>query len=50
MNKYIILNPYNSSKKENGFHEVQKDFFTTAVENDQSNAKQLVLNKYSRMK
>lgn len=50
MNKYIILNPYNSSKNENGFHEVQKDFFITAVENDQSNAKQLVLNRYLCMK
>lgn len=32
MEKYIILNPYNSSKKDNEFDEVRKDFFTTAIE------------------
>ena len=50
MEKYIILNPYNSSKNSNGFNEVQKDFFTTAIENGQPKAKQLVLNKYPRMR
>lgn len=50
MEKYIILNPYNSSKSSNGFNEVQKDFFTTAIENGQPKAKQLVLNKYPRMR
>ena len=50
MEKYIILNPYNSSKNSNGFNEVQKDFFTTAIENGQPKAKQLVLSKYSLFK
>ena len=48
--KYIILNPYNSSKNENGFKEVQKDFFKAAIEKSQPKAKQLVLTKYSQMK
>mgnify|MGYP003312203812 CR=1 FL=1 len=30
--KYTILNPYNSSKNSNGFNEVRKDFFKTAIE------------------
>ena len=47
--KYTILNPYNSSKKDNGFKEVQKDFFTTAIEKGQPKAKQLVLSKYPQM-
>lgn len=50
MEKYIILNPYNSSENSNGFTEVQKDFFTTAIEKGQLKAKQLVLSKYSRMR
>ena len=48
--KYIILNPYNSSKNNNGFNEIQKDFFITAIEKGQPKAKQLVLDKYPRMK
>ena len=48
--KYTILNPYNSSKKDNGFKDVQKDFFTTAIEKGQPKAKQLVLTKYSQMR
>lgn len=50
MTKYIILNPYNTSKNENGFMEVQKDFFTTAIEQGQPKAKELILNKYPQMK
>jgi len=50
MNKYTILNPYNSSKNENGFNEVQKDFFMTSIEKGQPKAKQLVLSKYSQMR
>lgn len=50
MEKYIILNPYNSSKKDNGFDEVRKDFFTTAIEKGQPKAKQLVLSKYPQMR
>lgn len=50
MEKYTILNPYNSSKNSNGFNEVQKDFFITAIEKGQPKAKQLVLSKYPRMR
>ena len=50
MDKYTILNPYNSSKNSNGFNEVQKDFFITAIEKGQPKAKQLVLSKYPRMR
>lgn len=50
MERYIILNPYNTSKNNNGFTEVQKDFFETAIEQGQPKAKQLVLTKYQRMK
>lgn len=50
MNKYTILNPYNSSKNENGFNEVQKDFFMALIEKGQPKAKQLVLSKYSQMR
>ena len=47
---YTLLNPYNTSKKDNGFKEVQRDFFTTAIEKGQPKAKQLVLSKYPQMK
>ena len=50
MEKYLILNPYNSSKDSNGIDEVRKDFFTTVIEKGQFKAKQLVLTKYSQMK
>ena len=48
--KYILLNPYNSSKNGNGFKEVRKDFFITAIEKGQPKAKQLVLTKYPQIK
>lgn len=48
--KYIVLNPYNSSENRNGFNDVQKDFFITAIEKGQPKAKQLVLNKYPKLK
>lgn len=48
--KYVIFNPYNSSKNKNGFKEVQKDFFLTAIEQGQPKAKQLILSKYPQMK
>ena len=48
--KYTLLNPYNSSKNCNGFKEVRRDFFTTAIEKGQSKAKQLILTKYPQMK
>ena len=47
--KYTILNPYNFTKKNNGFKEVQKDFFLTAITKGQPTAKQLVLSKYPRI-
>lgn len=49
LGKYTILNPYNSFENENGFKDVQKDFFITSIEKGQPKAKQLVLSKYSRM-
>ena len=48
--KYTILNPYNSSKNGNGFEEVRKDFFTTAIEKGQPKAKKLLLAKYPQMR
>lgn len=50
MEKYTILNPYNSSKNHNGFTEVQKDFFITSIEKGQPKAKKLILAKYPQMK
>lgn len=50
MEKYTILNPYNSSKNDNGFNEVKKDYFMTAIEKGQPDARKLVLSKYERMK
>lgn len=48
--KFIVLNPYNSSKNNNGFEEVQKDFFMEAIEKGQPKAKQLLLSKYPQMR
>ena len=48
--KFIVLNPYNSSKNNNGFEEVQRDFFMSAIESGQPKAKQLVLSKYPQMR
>lgn len=50
MEKYAILNPYNTSKNMNGFNEVQKDYYINAIEKGQPKAKQLVLNKYPQMR
>ena len=50
MQKYTILNPYNSSKNQNGFEEVRKDFFETAITKGQPSAKKLVLSKYPMMR
>lgn len=48
--KYIILNPYNSSKNQNGYEEARKDFFETAITKGQTSAKKLILSKYPLMK
>lgn len=48
--KYILLNPYITSDKNNGFEEVQKDFFTTTIDKGQTKAKKLVLSKYPQMR
>lgn len=48
--KYTILNPYNSSKNQNGYEEVRKDFFETAITKGQPIAKKLILSKYPLMK
>lgn len=50
MKKYTILNPYNSSKNQNGYEEVRKDFFETAITKGQPSAKKLILSKYPLMK
>ncbi len=50
MQKYTILNPYNSSKNQNGYEEVRKDFFETAITKGQTSAKKLILSKYPLMK
>ena len=50
MEKYTILNPYNSSKNDNGFKDVQKDFFMTSIEKGQSTAKKMILTKYPQMR
>ena len=47
---YTVLNPYNSSENENGFGEVQKDFYITAIKYGQPKAKKLILEKYTRMR
>lgn len=48
--KYTILNPYNSSKNQNGYEEVRKDFFETAITKGQPFAKKFILSKYPLMK
>ena len=48
--KYTILNPYNSSKNQNGYEEVRKDFFETVITKGQTSAKKLILSKYPLMK
>ena len=48
--KYTILNPYNNSKNQNGYEEVRKDFFETAITKGQPSAKKLILSKYPLMK
>ena len=45
----IVLNPYNTNNGSNGYYEVRKMFFTSAIKNGQAKAKKLVLGKYSRM-
>lgn len=50
LSRYTVLNPYNSEKNKNGFNDVQKDFFLTAIEQGQPTAKKLVLSKYPKMK
>ena len=48
--RYTILNPYNMLENQNGYKDVQRDFFTTAIEKGQPKAKQLVITKYPHMK
>lgn len=47
--KFIVLNPYNFRENNNGFDEVRKDFFETAINKGQSTAKKLILSKYPIM-
>lgn len=48
--EFNLLNPYNSRENNNGFNEVRKDFFETALSKGQGAAKKLVLSKYPLMK
>lgn len=45
----IVLNPYNTSKDENGLYEVRKEFLVGAVNLGQAKAKKRILSKYPRM-
>ena len=45
----IVLNPYNTNNGSNGYYEVIKMFFTSAIKNGQAKAKKLVLSKFNRM-
>lgn len=45
----IVLNPYNSEKKQNGYDEVREKFFMTAIEEGQGKAKKLILDQYPRI-
>ncbi len=47
--KNIVLNPYNSSDKGNGYSEVRDKFFMTAIDQGQAKAKKLILREYPRM-
>lgn len=39
----IVLNPYNTNNGSNGYYEVRKMFFTSAIKSGQAKAKKLVL-------
>ena len=45
----IVLNPYNTSKNNNGYREVRMDFFTNAINYGQTKSKKLLLEKYPRL-
>ena len=45
----IVLNPYNTCNKENGYNEVRLDFFKEAINKGQAKAKQKILKKYNRI-
>ncbi len=44
--EYIVLNPYNTSKNDNGYNEVRLDFFETSLKDGQAKAKKMILAKY----
>ena len=45
----IVLNPYNSNNKDNGYDEVRMNFFMNAIKYGQSKSKKLILEKYPRI-
>lgn len=45
----IVLNPYNTCENKNGYDDVRLDFFSTAIEQGQTKAKLLILEKYKKM-
>ncbi len=47
--KNIVLNPFDTHKNDNGYDQVRKDFFTTALEKGENEARKLVLKKYNRI-
>ena len=47
--EHIVLNPYNTSEKNNGYEEVRQDFLENALKYGQEESKQLLLSKYPRI-
>lgn len=45
----IVLNPYNTSKNNNGYENVRHEFFKNAIKYGQEKAKKLILSKYPRL-
>lgn len=45
----IVLNPYNSNEKDNGYDEVRNEFFMNCIEVGQAKSKRIILEKYKRM-
>lgn len=46
---FIVLNPFNTNKEDNGFNIVREEFFTIALNSSEEEAKNYILNKYPRM-
>lgn len=48
-NNNIVLNPYNTCRKDNGYDEVRTYFFINALKYGQAKSKKLVLSKYPKI-